>query len=29
MKLVITDRIFDEFPELILGVIILHNIDNP
>jgi DNA/RNA-binding domain of Phe-tRNA-synthetase-like protein len=28
MKLVITDTIFDEFPELILGVVILHNIDN-
>jgi DNA/RNA-binding domain of Phe-tRNA-synthetase-like protein len=28
MKLIITDTILDEFPELILGVIILHNIDN-
>ena len=28
MKLVITDPIFDEFPELVLGVVILHNIDN-
>jgi DNA/RNA-binding domain of Phe-tRNA-synthetase-like protein len=28
MKLVITDTVFDEFPELILGVVILHNIDN-
>ena len=28
MKLVIADTIFDEFPELILGVVILHNIDN-
>src|SRR3989337_1652157 len=28
MKLVITDTIFDEFPELVLGVVILHNIDN-
>lgn len=28
MKLVITDAIFEEFPQLILGVIILHNIDN-
>jgi DNA/RNA-binding domain of Phe-tRNA-synthetase-like protein len=28
MNLVITDTIFDEFPELILGVVILHNIDN-
>ena len=28
MKLVITDPIFDEFPELILGVVILHDIDN-
>lgn len=28
MKLVITDTIFDEFPQLVLGVVILHNIDN-
>ena len=28
MKLVITDTIFDEFPELVLDVVILHNIDN-
>jgi DNA/RNA-binding domain of Phe-tRNA-synthetase-like protein len=28
MKLVITDTIFDDFPELVLGVVILHNIDN-
>ena len=28
MKLIITDTIFDEFPELVLGVVILHNIDN-
>lgn len=28
MKLVVTDTIFDEFPELVLGVVILHNIDN-
>ena len=28
MKLVITDTIFDEFPELVLGVVILQNIDN-
>ena len=28
MKLAITDTIFDEFPELILGVVILHNINN-
>jgi DNA/RNA-binding domain of Phe-tRNA-synthetase-like protein len=28
MKLVITDTIFDEFPELVLGIVILHNIDN-
>lgn len=28
MNLVITDTIFDEFPELVLGVVILHNIDN-
>lgn len=28
MKLVITDTIFDEFPELVLGVVILHEIDN-
>lgn len=28
MKLVIADTIFDEFPELVLGVVILHNIDN-
>ena len=28
MKLVITDTIFDEFPDLVLGVVILHNIDN-
>jgi DNA/RNA-binding domain of Phe-tRNA-synthetase-like protein len=28
MKLVVTDTIFDEFPELVLGVVILHDIDN-
>jgi len=28
MKLVVTDTIFDDFPEVILGVVILHNIDN-
>ena len=28
MKLVITDMIFDEFPELVLGVVVLHHIDN-
>lgn len=28
MKLVITDTIIPEFPELVLGVVILHNIDN-
>jgi DNA/RNA-binding domain of Phe-tRNA-synthetase-like protein len=28
MKLVITDAIFDDFPEVILGIVILHNIDN-
>ncbi|MFA5836541.1 MAG: phenylalanine--tRNA ligase beta subunit-related protein [Bellilinea sp.] len=28
MKLVITDTIFDDFPELVLGVVILYNIDN-
>ncbi len=28
MKLVIIDTIFDEFPELVLGVVILHDIDN-
>ena len=28
MKLVITDTIFHEFPELIQGVVILHDIDN-
>ncbi len=28
MKLVITDTIFDEFPEFVLGVVILHNVDN-
>jgi DNA/RNA-binding domain of Phe-tRNA-synthetase-like protein len=28
MELVITDTIFAEFPKLILGVVILHNIDN-
>jgi DNA/RNA-binding domain of Phe-tRNA-synthetase-like protein len=28
MKLVITDTIFDDFPELVLGVVILHNVDN-
>jgi hypothetical protein len=26
--LVVTDTIFDEFPKLVLGVILLHNIDN-
>lgn len=28
MKLVIADTIFEQFPELILGVVILHGIDN-
>ena len=28
MNLVITDTIFDDFPELVLGVVILHDIDN-
>src|SRR5215212_1356970 len=28
MKLVITDTIFDDFPGLVLGVVILHEIDN-
>ncbi len=28
MKLVIADTIFDDFPELVLGVVILHHIDN-
>ena len=28
MKMVISDAIFDVFPELVLGIIILHNIDN-
>ena len=28
MKLVVTDTIFDDFPELVLGVVILHDIDN-
>lgn len=28
MKLVITDTIFDDFPELVLGVVISHNMDN-
>ena len=28
MNLVITDAIFDEFPELVLGVVILQDIDN-
>lgn len=28
MKLVITETIIHEFPELVLGVVILHNIDN-
>jgi DNA/RNA-binding domain of Phe-tRNA-synthetase-like protein len=28
MKLIIADMIFDEFPELVLGVVILHDIDN-
>jgi len=28
MKFEITDTILDEFPELVLGVVILHNIDN-
>ena len=28
MKFVITDTIFDDFPELVLGVVILHDIDN-
>ena len=28
MNLVITDLIFDDFPDLVLGVVILHDIDN-
>ena len=28
MNLVVTNTIFDEFPELVLGVVILHSIDN-
>lgn len=28
MKLIIAEQIFDQFPELILGVVIAHNIDN-
>ena len=28
VKLIITDTIFDKFPELLLGVVILHGIDN-
>lgn len=28
MKLIIADTIFDDFPELVLGVVILHDIDN-
>jgi DNA/RNA-binding domain of Phe-tRNA-synthetase-like protein len=28
MKLIIADTIFDEFPDLVLGVVILHDIDN-
>ena len=28
MKLLIKNTIFDDFPELVLGVVILHNIDN-
>ncbi len=28
MKLVITDAIFDDFSELVIGVVILHQIDN-
>ena len=28
MKFSITDTILDEFPELVLGVVVLHNIDN-
>ncbi len=28
MRLVIADPIFDDFPELVLGVVILHGIDN-
>lgn len=28
MKLIITDIIFEDFPDLVLGVVILHNIDN-
>jgi DNA/RNA-binding domain of Phe-tRNA-synthetase-like protein len=28
MNLVIADTIFDEYPELILGIVILHDIDN-
>lgn len=28
MKLVINDTIFDDFPEVVLGVVILHGIDN-
>ena len=28
MKLIVTDMIFDQFPEVVLGVVILHDIDN-
>ncbi len=28
MKLIIKDTIFDDFPELVLGIVILHDIDN-
>lgn len=28
MKLIIADTIFDEFPELFLGIVILHDIDD-
>lgn len=28
MKLVITDTLFEDFPELVLGLVILHDIDN-
>ncbi|HCK64991.1 MAG TPA: hypothetical protein DHW49_01895 [Anaerolineae bacterium] len=28
MKLIVTDTIFNEFPDLVLGVVILHDIDN-
>lgn len=28
MNLIIADTIFDDFPDLVLGVVILHNIDN-